>query len=163
MCVEPRAFLFLALPKKLAKCCQLQIARGIVCKGGVSDVKSMTLYLRVEKWRATLRLTMILSVTVVATLAAVCPIFAQPSESTRITSGRQIAITICGNCHEDPASSRNSAVGPRLEDIANLPSTTALSLKEFLGSRHKKRMPNFLLSRADTDDVIAYILSLKRK
>ena len=49
-----------------------------------------------------------------------------------------------------------------LEDIANRPSTTALSLKEFLGSRHK-RMSDFILSRADADDVIAYILSLKRK
>jgi cytochrome c553 len=73
------------------------------------------------------------------------------------------AITICGNCHEDPTSSRKTAVGPKLEDIANLPSTTALSLKEFLGSRHKTRMPNFIVFRADTDDVIAYILSLKRK
>jgi len=50
-----------------------------------------------------------------------------------------------------------------LEDIANRPSTAALSLKEFLRSPHKGRMPNFLLSRADTDDVIAYILSLKQK
>jgi mono/diheme cytochrome c family protein len=100
---------------------------------------------------------------IVVTLAALCPILAQPSESTSITSGHQIAITICGNCHEDVTSSRKTAVGPKLEDIANLPTTTALSLKEFLRSRHKKRMPNFILSRADTDGVIAYILSLKRK
>jgi mono/diheme cytochrome c family protein len=101
-------------------------------------------------------------VAVAATLGALCPILAQPSENGSITSGHRIAVTICGNCHEDPTSSRKTAVGPKLEDIANRPSTTALSLKEFLGSRHK-RMPNFLLSRADTDDVIAYILSLKRK
>ena len=80
---------------------------------------------------------MILSVTVVATFASLCPILAQPSESGSISSGHQIAITICGNCHEDPTSSRKTAVGPKFEDIANLPSTTALSLKEFLGSRHK--------------------------
>ena len=103
------------------------------------------------------------SITIAATLAALCPILAQPSESGSISSGHQIAITICGNCHEDPTSSRKTAVGPKLEDIANRPSTTALSLKEFLRSRHKKRMPNFLLSRANTDDVIAYILSLKGK
>ena len=105
---------------------------------------------------------MILSVTVVATLASLCPILAQPSESGSITPGYQIAITICGNCHEDPTSSRKTAIGPKLEDIANLPSTTAQSLREFLGSRHK-RMPNFIISGADTEDIVAYILTLKRK
>ena len=105
---------------------------------------------------------MILSVTVVATLASLFPILAQPSESGSITSGHQIAITICGNCHEVSTYSRKTAIGPKLEDIANLPSTTAQSLREFLGSRHK-RMPNFIISRADTEDVVAYILTLKRK
>ena len=107
--------------------------------------------------------TIISSVSITVTLASLCPILAQPSGSGSIPAGHQIAVTICGNCHEDPTSSRKTTVGPKLEDIANLPSTTALSLKEFLGSRHKKRMPNFILSRADTDDVVAYILSLKRK
>ena len=109
-----------------------------------------------------MRRTMILSMTVVATLASLCPILAQPSGRGSISSGHQIAVTICGNCHEDPTSSRKTAVGPKLEDIANLPSTTAQSIREFLGSRHK-RMPNFIISRADTEDVVAYILTLKRK
>jgi mono/diheme cytochrome c family protein len=99
----------------------------------------------------------------VVTLVAVCPILAQPTESGSVSSGHQIAITICGNCHEDPTSSRKAAIGPKLEDIANRPSTTALSLEEFLGSRHKRRMPNFLLSRRDTENVVAYILTLKRR
>jgi len=38
------------------------------------------------------------SITIAATLAALCPILAQPSESGSISSGHQIAITICGNC-----------------------------------------------------------------
>jgi mono/diheme cytochrome c family protein len=90
------------------------------------------------------------------------PALGSLSDSGNISSGHKIAVTICGNCHEDPTSARKTAVGPKLEDIANRPLTTALSLKVFLDSRHK-RMPNFLLSRADTDDVIAYILSLKHK
>ena len=97
------------------------------------------------------------------TLAAAYPMPAQPFESGSISSGHQIAITICGNCHDDPASSQNAAIGPKLRDIANQPSTTALSLKAFLGSRHRKRMPNFILSRTDTNDLISYILSLKAK
>jgi mono/diheme cytochrome c family protein len=87
------------------------------------------------------------------------PILAQPLESGNISSGRQIATTICGSCHE---TSGRTKVGPNFEDIANLPSTTALALKAFLRSNHGN-MPNFIISSADTDDVIAYILSLKRK
>jgi len=41
-----------------------------------------------------------------------------------------------------------------------MPSTTALSLKVFLRSSHNK-MPNLIISDPDTDDLIAYILSLK--
>jgi cytochrome c2 len=107
--------------------------------------------------------TMIPSVAVVAMLASLCPALGQSPDSESVSSGHQIAITICGNCHEDPASSRKITVGPKLEDIANRPSTTAQALKEFLRSRHKGRMPTFLLSTAHTSDVIAYILSLKRE
>ena len=52
--------------------------------------------------------------------------------------------------------------GPDLTAIANLPSTTALSLRVFLQSSHRT-MPNLIIGRADTDDLIAYILSLKRR
>jgi len=97
------------------------------------------------------------------TLVAPFPLLAQPLESSNISSGRQIATTICGNCHEiSPTASPRVAIGPKFDDIANLSSTTALSLKLFLRSNHNK-MPNFMISSADSDDVIAYILSLKRK
>jgi mono/diheme cytochrome c family protein len=91
------------------------------------------------------------------TLVTQFPILAQPVERDGISSGRQIAAKICGNCHEiSPTMSPKTAVGPRFDDIANLPSTTALSLKVFLRSSHK-RMRNLILSGADSDDVIAYI------
>ena len=93
------------------------------------------------------------------TLVAQLPILAQPLEIGSSSSGRQIATTICGACHE---ISGRTKVGPSFEDIANLPSTTAISLKAFLRSNHSN-MPNFIISSADTDDVIAYILSLQRK
>ena len=43
-----------------------------------------------------------------------------------------------------------------------MPSTTELSLKVFLRSSHKS-MPNFILQPEETDDIVAYILSLRRK
>jgi hypothetical protein len=50
---------------------------------------------------------------------------------------------------------------PSFQSIADLPSTTGLSLKVFLRSPHRN-MPNLLVSEAESDDVIAYILSLKK-
>ena len=51
---------------------------------------------------------------------------------------------------------------PSVQSVADLPSTTGLSLSVFLHSDHKN-MPNLILSRADSDDMIAYILSLKQQ
>lgn len=76
--------------------------------------------------------------------------------------GRQVATTICASCHQviwgDERGRPQNA--PSFPDIAKLPSTTALSLKVFLRSNHME-MPNLIISNSDTDDVIAYILSLK--
>lgn len=47
-------------------------------------------------------------------------------------------------------------------EVAQLPSTTALSLRVFLQTNHNE-MPNFTLKPSEADDIIAYILSLKRK
>jgi cytochrome c2 len=97
------------------------------------------------------------------TLVAQFPMLAQPLESSDISAGRQVAITICNKCHEiSPTMLPRIEIGPKFEDIANLSSTTALSLKVFLRSNHS-RMPSFILSSTDTNDVIAYILSLRRK
>ena len=51
-------------------------------------------------------------------------------------------------------------MAPTFLDVANMASTTALSLKVFLRTSHKE-MPNLLISETDSDDLIAYILSLK--
>ena len=96
------------------------------------------------------------------TLAAQFPVLAQPLEGSP-SSGRQIAMTICGSCHRlIPSIYSSFETTPNFEDIANLPSTTALSLTVFLRSNHNQ-MPNLILSRAETDDLIAFILSLKRR
>jgi len=69
--------------------------------------------------------------------------------------GRQTAATLCGPCHEPGYDA------PSFVDIANMPSTTALSLKVFLRSNHG-RMPNLIIPDAETDDLVSYILALKR-
>ena len=78
-------------------------------------------------------------------------------------SGRRFAEIWCSGCHAvELKTTRSGGIAPDFPSIANMPSTTALSLNVFLRTSHKT-MPNFMLERDDADDVVAYILSLKRK
>ena len=80
-----------------------------------------------------------------------------------VASGRRHAINWCTGCHAVlPDKADAGLFAADFVAIANLPSTTALSLKVFLRSSHNN-MPNFILQPADADDIVAYILSLKRK
>ena len=77
-------------------------------------------------------------------------------------AGRRLAEAWCSGCHVigPGASGPASDAVPTFPGVARMPSTTELSLRVFLQSPHS-RMPNWQLSRAETDDVIAYILSLR--
>lgn len=79
--------------------------------------------------------------------------------------GRGVAATQCGDCHGIGFEGFWMRSGvPSFPVIADLPSTTALSLRVVLQTTHTRtRMPNLLLTLEETDDVIAYILSLARK
>jgi mono/diheme cytochrome c family protein len=78
-----------------------------------------------------------------------------------VDRGRTLARAWCAECHRvEPGTFGIFAAD--FAEVANLPSTTALSLRVFLHSNHKE-MPNFTLKPAEADDIIAYILSLKHK
>jgi len=83
---------------------------------------------------------------------------AQPLAGDPLT-GRQTATAICAPCHQTDGR-RLDGIAPTFLDVANMPSTTALSLKVFLRTSHNE-MPNLIISNSDTDDLIAYILDLK--
>jgi mono/diheme cytochrome c family protein len=79
------------------------------------------------------------------------------------SKGQRLASAWCAECHAVGAkvfSAQEDA--PSFLAIAQLPSTTALSLNAFLRSNHRS-MPNLMIARTDADDIVAYILSLKRK
>lgn len=79
------------------------------------------------------------------------------------SSGRRLAEAWCTECHSiELKTAPTGKIAPDLTAIANQQSTTALSLNAFLRSNHNT-MPNFMIGRADADDIVAYILSLKRK
>jgi mono/diheme cytochrome c family protein len=81
-----------------------------------------------------------------------------------VQNGATLARSWCANCHvvgRGPGPSPTTGdAAPTFASIAAMPSTTALSLRVFLQTPHQ-RMPDFMISRNDTDDLIAYILSLR--
>lgn len=78
-------------------------------------------------------------------------------------SGAMIAERWCTGCHAiGPAGARATDGAPTLQSIADRASTTVLSLQVFLRTPHA-RMPDLSLTREETDDLIAYILRLRRR
>ncbi len=79
------------------------------------------------------------------------------------THGQVLSETWCRSCHLVSAANRPNANDgvPSFQAIARQPSTTSTGLRVFLQTPHP-RMPNDVLSSSQTEDIIAYILSLKR-
>jgi mono/diheme cytochrome c family protein len=100
-------------------------------------------------------------------ITVTCAALPTPTQSLEDShlSGRRVAMEICSHCHRVAEGQRAPLPNtPSFIDIANMPSTTALSLRAFLqSSRHMTRMPNFIISRSDANAVIGYILSLKQQ
>ena len=88
--------------------------------------------------------------------------FAQPFSGDPIP-GRWIAKRLCSSCHQTlPMAFSGKPNPPSFQSIADLPSTTRISLNVFLHSSHRN-MPNIIVEGEESDDLIAYILSLKQK
>ncbi|WP_366558570.1 cytochrome c [Rhodopseudomonas sp.] len=77
--------------------------------------------------------------------------------------GQQLAAAWCQECHAiDATATPSSKIGaPEFRKIANLPSTTELALKVFLRSNHTN-MPNVVIQPSDADEIVQYILGLRR-
>ena len=76
--------------------------------------------------------------------------------------GRRLAETWCSGCHVIGPGASGPVVDatPTFPSIARMPSATGMSLRAFLLTPHS-RMPDIQMSREQTDDVVAYILSLR--
>ncbi len=109
----------------------------------------------------------LLSLTLIS--AAIAPAFAQETSSARITAGRDVALKICANCHvvaREQAEPILKPAAPGFAEIARRPDMTEAALKNFLAKPHGEarrtsRMPGFMLSEQQIDDVVAYLVSLK--
>src|ERR1035437_10383446 len=108
-----------------------------------------------------MRWMMLPYVAAAVTLAAQLPVLAQPVDGDP-ASGRQTAMKLCSSCHRVlPMTLSDKADPPSFQSIADQPSTTGISLNVFLHSNHKN-MPDFIVSSTESNDLIAYILSLKQ-
>jgi mono/diheme cytochrome c family protein len=97
-----------------------------------------------------------------AAMAATLSIASAQDLRGNVAAGRDLAGHWCGNCHQIDGRTPARRGVSTFEQVARLPSTTALSLRVFLRTSHAD-MPNIQMSDADADDLIAYILSLKEK
>jgi mono/diheme cytochrome c family protein len=80
-----------------------------------------------------------------------------------VSAGHRLAEAWCKTCHAIEAKTDGaSSPAPDFVAVANQPSTTELSLKVFLRSSHHD-MPNLVLTPDQADDLVTYILSLRRK
>lgn len=91
-----------------------------------------------------------------------------------IKSGQKLALAICSVCHvvspDQGAPPKLSQVQrtPSFDEIANDPKMTAKFLRSFIATTHwdektlPMTMPNPMLVNEETDDVVSYILSLRK-
>lgn len=91
------------------------------------------------------------------------PALAQAPAPALVVEGQRLAQQWCANCHAVAPGQRppTGDAAPSFPAIAALTSTTEMSLRVFLQTPHGT-MPDYQLSRAQTDAVVAYILSLGR-
>jgi len=106
-----------------------------------------------------------LLLTAAALLAAAIPAHAESRDMPgNALQGRELAVKECSQCHLVSRAARaagHAGVGPAFADIADSASITPTSLFVFLHSSHPP-MPDIILSKQESADVIAYIMSLKR-
>mgnify|MGYP001571585073 CR=1 FL=1 len=80
-----------------------------------------------------------------------------------VSAGRRLASSLCSQCHRIEATFRDaSRVPPDFGSIADMASQTEMSLRIFLQTPHGN-MPRYQLTGQETDDVIAYLRSLRSR
>lgn len=98
-----------------------------------------------------------------ALVIAAASLAAPSVEAQDIMAGERIAKIWCSGCHQvdNRAPKTGSDAVPSFPSVAQMNSTTAMSLMAFLSTSHG-RMPDYALSRIELQNVSAYILSLRK-
>jgi mono/diheme cytochrome c family protein len=104
-------------------------------------------------------LLVVLFVVVLTWASGVVPAATLPGD---IGAGARLALDWCSGCHVVAARQTRPVVDgvPSFFAIAKDPRTTEFRLRAYLQTPHPV-MPNFQLSRQQTDDLVSYILHFK--
>ena len=102
--------------------------------------------------------------TIAALAMIVAPRIACAVELGDPQQGLTYAKQVCAECHAVDAGDALSPNpdAPSFEDVANTPGMTARALVVWLQSPHPT-MPNIMIPTGDTDNIVAYITSLRAK
>lgn len=100
----------------------------------------------------------------VALLVGATAAAAQDDLPGDVAAGHALATSVCAACHDIGGQPPKGLIfegdPPAFRPVAKDTAITPLSLQVFLRTPHQN-MPNIMLSQRETDDVIAYILSLR--
>jgi mono/diheme cytochrome c family protein len=85
-------------------------------------------------------------------------------ESGNVRDGQRFAQTVCAECHAVRDGERTSPnnKAPTFTNVANTPGMNAMALEVWFQTPHPT-MPNLKFSNEESDNVIAYILSLRKR
>src|SRR5450631_3247050 len=95
---------------------------------------------------------------------------AETPAGDQVAAGRQFAQRVCGACHVVTQQRDELPVlappGPSFAVLAQRPSLTETSLRQFLGSNHRnigpaEAMPNPRLADYQIDEIVAFMMSLR--
>jgi mono/diheme cytochrome c family protein len=75
-------------------------------------------------------------------------------------AGFELAQSVCSKCHGISAEPSPLPQAPRFREVADQKGMTGTALVVWMQTSHPT-MPNIILSKAETENVVAYILSLK--
>ena len=105
------------------------------------------------------------TITIVALAGVALPVLttvvlAQPDEAAN--RGRAVVDTWCRMCHVRTETEKSPDLAPPFQEIAGRPGRDGAYLRAFLDDDHFP-MTTFRLFDREKDDVVAYILSLKRQ
>ena len=85
-------------------------------------------------------------------------------EGGNVRDGLRFAQTVCAECHavRDGERASPKAQAPTFTSVANTPGMNAMALEVWFQTPHPT-MPNLKFTNQESDDVIAYILSLRKR
>jgi mono/diheme cytochrome c family protein len=85
-------------------------------------------------------------------------------DSGNVRDGLRFAQGVCAECHavRDGERASPNAQAPTFTTVANTPGMNAMALEVWFQTPHPT-MPNLKLSNQESDNVIAYILSLRKR